>query len=97
MTLSYNETSNSIHHHREGKMKKFKWQDWVIMVGCFVLGFALIPSIVSEFKPAFSTCVMSTVILAMFTISFATLKLWLSTIAEGFACLMWFVLLVQTI
>ena len=78
-------------------MKKFKWQDWVIMIGCFVLGFALIPSIVTEFKPAFSTCLISSVILLAFTISFATLKLWLSTIAETFACLMWIILLMQTL
>ena len=78
-------------------MRKFKWQDWVIMIGCFVLGFALLPSILSEFKPAFSTCVMSVVILAAFTVSFATLKLWLSTVAEAFACLMWLILVVQTL
>jgi len=76
-------------------VKGFRWQDWVIMVGCFVLGFALIPSMISDFKPAFSTCAMSTAILISFTISFATLKLWLSTIAEGFASLMWFILLIQ--
>ena len=78
-------------------MRKFKWQDWVIMVGCFVLGFALLPSILSEFKPAFSTCLMSSVILAAFTVSFATLKLWLSTTAEAFVCIMWVILLVQAI
>jgi len=77
-------------------MIKFKWQDWVIMIGCFVLGFALLPSILSEFKPAPATCLMSTLILFAFTISFATLKLWLSTVAEAFACMMWLILLIQT-
>lgn len=71
------------------------WQDIVIMVGCFGLGFALLPSIFSSLKPARSTCLMSTLILAAFTISFATLALWLSTVAEGFATICWFVLLVQ--
>jgi len=77
--------------------RKFKWQDWVIMIGCFILGFALIPSIISEFKPAFSTCLMSTIILLSFTFAFATLKLWLSTVAEAFACLMWLILLIQVV
>ena len=81
----------------EDNVKKWKWQDVVILVGCFVLGFALIPSIVTEFKPAFSTCLMSAVILAAFTVSFATLKLWLPTVAEAFACLMWIILLIQTV
>ena len=66
------------------------------MIGCWVLGLALIPSILSEFKPAFSTCAMTTVILGTFTVAFATLKLKLSTVAEAFATLMWLILLVQT-
>jgi len=71
------------------------WQDVVIMVGCFILGFALLPSVLSKSKPARSTCLMSGVILIAFTIAFATLQLWLSTIAEAFAAIMWFILLFQ--
>lgn len=78
-------------------MKKFKWQDWVIMIGCFILGFGLIPSVISEFKPALTTSLMSSLVLLAFVICFGTLKLWLSTIAEAFACIMWLVLLIQVI
>lgn len=71
------------------------WQDVLIMVGCFILGVALIPSVISRDKPARSTCLMSGLILISFTVAFATLELWLSTIAEAFAALMWLILLFQ--
>ncbi len=71
------------------------WQDVLIMVGCWILGFALIPSILSKGKPARSTCFMSSLILISFTIAFATLGLWLSTVAEAFVAIMWVILLFQ--
>lgn len=71
------------------------WQDILIMVGCFVLGFALLPSILSKEKPARSTCLMSFIILASFSVAFATLGLWLSLVAEVFVTVMWLVLLIQ--
>ena len=71
------------------------WQDVVIMVGCFGLAVALLPSIFSKAKPARSTCLLSAVILTAFTVSFGTLGLWLSTAAEAVAALCWYILLIQ--
>ena len=71
------------------------WQDLVLMVGCFGLGFALFPSIFSKAKPARSTCLMSAVILTAFAVAFATLGLWLSTAAQAFCTTVWYVLLFQ--
>lgn len=71
------------------------WQDIVIMMGCFLLSGALIPTILGRHKPEPLTSALSGGVLAVMTVCFATLGLWLSTIAEGICALLWFILLIQ--
>lgn len=71
------------------------WQDIVIMVGCFGFALALIPSIIGKQKPARSSCLITMVLLAMISISFATLHFWLSFSAEMVALIAWSILFFQ--
>ena len=71
------------------------WQDIVIMIACFGFGIALIPSIKGKHKPARSSCILTSVLLTAIAISFATLGLWLSFIAEITAIVAWLILLFQ--
>ncbi len=71
------------------------WQDVVIMVSCFGFTIALIPSIRSNQKPARSSCTITVLLLILCAVSFATLKLWLSFLAETTAIIAWGILLFQ--
>ena len=71
------------------------WQDIVLMISIFGLGFALIPAVLHKSKPARLTCLLTALLLLVITICFVTLRLWLSTVAEAFAVAMWFILLFQ--
>lgn len=71
------------------------WQDVALVVSFFALGVALIPSVIEQAKPARATCLLTAVAITVITVCFATLKLWLSTLAEGIAAALWFVLLLQ--
>lgn len=71
------------------------WQDVVIMVACFGFAIALIPSIRGRQKPERSSCLLTIILLLAIAVSFATLKLWLSTVAEITAIIAWGILLFQ--
>ncbi len=71
------------------------WQDVVIMVSCFGFALALIPSIMGKQKPARSSCVLTAVLLTAIAVSFATLGLWLSVVAEITSIVTWLILLFQ--
>jgi len=71
------------------------WQDVVIMAACFGLGAAAIPSIFSKQKPNRPFCLMFGLLVLTLAITFATMKLWLSTAAEAFAALPMFIMLFQ--
>jgi len=71
------------------------WQDIVLAIGLYSLGFALFPSIFGKHKPARWSCLLSAVILIVFTFTFATLELWQTVYAEAFSALCWIILLFQ--
>ena len=71
------------------------WQDVVIMIACFGFAIALIPSIRGKQKPAKSSCLLTFVLLTAIAISFITLGLWLSFIAELTSIIAWGILLFQ--
>jgi len=73
------------------------WQDIVIMVSCFGFALALIPTIKGKHKPEKSTCLLTILLLALCAISFATLGLWLSFIAELASIMAWVILCVQRV
>ncbi len=54
------------------------WQDWVLAVSGIILGASLIPTIRGDDKPALSTALLTTVIIAVVCFTMATMGLWLS-------------------
>lgn len=71
------------------------WQDIVIMISCFGFSLALIPTIKGKHKPEKSSCLLTFVLLSLCAISFATLGLWLSFVAELTAIIAWGILFFQ--
>ncbi len=71
------------------------WQDLVIASGGFVLAAALLPSIRGRHKPDKWTCLLTGGYLTVFSITFATLGLWVSAVGIGTNALMWWILLRQ--
>ena len=72
-----------------------QWQDWVFSVGGFILLASLIPTIRGEQKPALSTSIMFAALITIFSVTMATLDLWLSAVANAGNAAAWAVLAVQ--
>lgn len=68
------------------------WQDYVLAVGAFMFTIALIPTLRGKNKPAFSTSAMTASVLVIFTVTYATLELWLATVAQAIGACAWTVL-----
>ncbi len=71
------------------------WQDYLFMVGNFILGAALIPTILAKEKPTLLTSGLTGGILFLYCMTFATLGLFLAAIAVGVNASLWIVLLIQ--
>jgi len=74
------------------------WQDYVLPVGAFMFSIALIPTLRSKTqKPALWTSIGTVLVLIVFAVTFATLDLWVSAIAEAIGVLFWSALAIQVI
>jgi hypothetical protein len=71
------------------------WQDLLIMCGGFVLAASLIPTVLHKNKPPIITTLPLTIILASYGIAFASLGLWLSTVAVLLQSVLWGVMVIQ--
>ena len=71
------------------------WQDWVLSGGSIVFALALIPSVLSQNKPALATSLLTGTILVIFAIVYATLSLWFAAGTPTVTTSLWFVLAVQ--
>ena len=71
------------------------WQDFILMVGNVVFTLALIPSILSKDKPALSTSLTTGIVLLIFSLTYFSLSLWLSTIAALITSFLWLILAFQ--
>ncbi len=58
------------------------WQDWVFSGGQIIFLIALIPTLKGKSKPEISTSVVTSVILALFALTYLTLGLWFSAITS---------------
>ena len=58
------------------------WQDWVFSLGQVIFLIALIPTLKGKNKPEFSTSVITSVILAVFALTYFTLNLIFSTLSS---------------
>lgn len=72
------------------------WQDWLISVVCFAFGFMLIPQLLDSLKGKsyinVYTAFMTIIALILLAIAFASLDMWLATISEIIAVVIWIVL-----
>lgn len=71
------------------------WQDIVLALGSFILAAALIPSVISEHKPALWTSTLTCAVLAAFAITYASLSLWYAACTTTITALLWAILAVQ--
>jgi hypothetical protein len=71
------------------------WQDIVLAIGALIFDIALIPSILSEHKPAVWTSSLTAGVLAVFAVTYASLSLWYATVTTVLASILWGVLLLQ--
>lgn len=68
------------------------WQDIILSVGQYIFVIALLPSVFGKDKPALSSSLLTGSILAVFSVVYATLGLWSSTIASVVVAVTWFIL-----
>lgn len=71
------------------------WQDIVLAIGSLVFAIALIPSLLSKDKPALLTSGSTSLVLFVFTITYASLSLWYATVTTALSAALWGVLALQ--
>jgi len=71
------------------------WQDVVLGIGSFIFAVALIPSVMSDHKPALWTSILSSVVLVAFVATYASLSLWYATFSTSLTALLWGILALQ--
>ncbi len=71
------------------------WQDWIFTIGQIIFIFALIPTIRGKDKPAFSTSLISTLIILTFSATYFSLELWGSAIFALINAVCWGILAFQ--
>lgn len=74
-----------------------EWQDLVIAIGSGLFVVALLPTVFSDEKPAWSTSAMTGSILYVFAFTYYTLGLKLGAITAALSAVVWTIILVQTI
>lgn len=72
------------------------WQDIVIAVVQWVFALTLLPSVLSEDKPALATSVLTGIVLAVLAFTFSTLNLWNATLSTAVVSIMWWILAFQS-
>lgn len=72
-----------------------KWQDFVLIIGQIAFTISLLPSIFSKDKPALTTSLISGVVLAVFSIVYITLSLYLAAVGTAATGSLWFILAFQ--
>jgi len=70
-------------------------QDYILTIGSLIFIIALIPSVLSEHKPALSTSVSTMAVLYVFAGVYVSLHLWLTTVTTFLSGTMWAILAVQ--
>ncbi len=73
------------------------WQDYVMTIGQFTFAFSLIPTIMGKEKPAWTTCIMSSIVLTIYIPTLYTLGLYVSVIATVLVAIGWWILFFQSI
>lgn len=71
------------------------WQDIILTGGTAIFAAALVPSVVGKNKPAFSTSLMTGLVLAVFVIVYLSLALWFSALMTTVTATLWLTLATQ--
>jgi hypothetical protein len=71
------------------------WQDWVFSVGQLVFLVALLPCIIGDNKPEWSTSLITAITLSFFAYTYTTLRLTCSALTAALVAGAWWVLFVQ--
>lgn len=78
-------------------MTNWIWQDYILVIGNFLLSIALIPSLISPDKPHWHTSLLTTVVCMAFCLVYAALELDLALISGIIVTAMWLALFLQAI
>lgn len=73
------------------------WQDLVLAAGGFVIAAGIVPTILSAVKPPLATTLILVSVLAVSTVAFATLGLWLTAAGCAIQVGLWGVVLAQSV
>ncbi len=73
-----------------------EWQDAVFAVGGFILAATVLPTLLSDDKPAWPTSISLAVILGVYTALFATLNLELAAAGAALQSILWGWVVLQT-
>lgn len=72
-------------------------QDAIMTCGQFIFAFSLIPTIRAKEKPAWTTCLMSSIVLTVYVPTLLSLGLIVSTIATVLVAAGWWTLFFQSL
>lgn len=78
------------------------WQDFILMFGNVLLGYALVPQVIKGFKEKgkhieIQTALITTIVLFAISFVYFTLGLFLSTIFCSISAILWAILLFQSL
>jgi hypothetical protein len=73
------------------------WQDLVLAAGGFVISAGIVPTILSAVKPPLATTTILVSVLAVSTVAFATLGLWLTAAGCAIQVGLWGIVLAQSV
>lgn len=74
-----------------------RWRDYTLFAGQIAFLIALVPTVVGDSKPEFSTCLITATGMTVFTYVYATVNWWWTTAIASLVTLLWWTLVVQTI
>lgn len=76
-------------------MVHHQWQDIVLATSTFVFNLALLPSVFGKHKPAFKTCLLTSLFLSANVTVYFSLHLWYAAVMASVNLLLWATLLAQ--
>ncbi|MBP6880160.1 hypothetical protein KBC31_00845 [Candidatus Saccharibacteria bacterium] len=72
------------------------WQDAILAIIAYLLSAALLPTIFSEQKPAFTTCLFNAILVIAATATLGSLGFWITFSGQALLSVGWIVLTFQT-
>lgn len=74
-----------------------RWRDYVLFAGQIIFLVALVPTVIGNSKPEFSTCIITATGMTVFTYVYATVRWWWTTAIASLVTVLWWILVLQTI